>query len=110
MIDTIYNAIPNELFINYMDSLTNRVFKILPMKDDKDKTVDTYISSLLFEMTGEQELIVFLKNDRRYMTVLNKLQGLLSDDSNYRGVIFDCLSDIGVLKQRYCKGRDTNAN
>lgn len=103
MVETVYNSIPNELYVNYMNSLTNRIFKILPMKDEKNDTVDIYIANLLFEMTGEYDLIIFLKNDRRYLGVLNKLQGLLTDDSNYRSVIFDCLSDIKILKQNYCK-------
>ena len=108
MIKTNYNLIPDKLYINYMDKLVNRVFKILPLKDEKSETVNTYITNLLFELTGNQELILFLNNDSQYEALLSNLQGLLIDDSNYRSIILNCIPLIKSLKTKYCSGGENN--
>jgi hypothetical protein len=110
MIKTTYNLIPDELYINYMDNLVNRVFKILPLKDEKSETVDTYITNLLFELTGNQQLILFLHNDSQYEMLLSNLQGLLIDDNNYRSIILNCIPIIKSLKKKYSLGGENIAD
>ena len=81
-IKTLYNSIPVNLHISYMDKLISRVFKILPLKEEKSDTVEAYITSLLYELTGNKELIIYLNNDSRYEAILSNLQKLLSQDEN----------------------------
>lgn len=102
-VETKYNPIPNELYYNYMDMLVNRIFKILPLKDEKSKTVDTYIINLLNELTGNKELIIHLNNDSRYETILANLQALLATDADYRNIVLNTIPLIKQLKEQYCE-------
>lgn len=97
-IKTLYNDIPVNLHINYMDNLINRVFKILPLKEEKSDTVEAYITNLLYELTGNKELIIYLNNDSRYETILSNLQKLLSQDTNYRTLVFNTITLITQIR------------
>lgn len=101
MIKTKYNDVPKQLYVRYMDSLIARVFKILPLKDEKSPTVNTYIENLCFELTANEDLIKALKNDGKYLSLISNLNGLLCDDTNYRNVILGCLPLIKDLKNKY---------
>lgn len=97
-VKTLYNEIPVNLHINYMDNLINRVFKILPLKDEKSDTVEAYITNLLYELTGNKELIIYLNNDSRYETILSNLQKMLSQDTNYRTLVFNTITLITQIR------------
>lgn len=97
-IKTLYNNIPVNLHISYMDNLINRVFKILPLKEEKSDTVNAYITSLLYELTGNKELIIYLNNDSRYEAILSNLQKLLSQDENYRAIVFNTITLITQIR------------
>lgn len=97
-IKTLYNDIPVNLHINYMDNLINRVFKILPLKEENSDTVEAYITNLLYELTGNKELIIYLNNDSRYETILSNLQKLLSQDTNYRALVFNTITLITQIR------------
>ena len=97
-IKTLYNSIPVNLHISYMDKLISRVFKILPLKEEKSDTVEAYITSLLYELTGNKELIIYLNNDSRYEAVLSNLQKLLSQDENYRTIVFNTITLITQIR------------
>lgn len=97
-IKTLYNSIPVNLHISYMDKLINRVFKILPLKEEKSDTVEAYITSLLYELTGNKELIIYLNNDSRYEAILSNLQKLLSQDENYRTIVFNTITLITQIR------------
>ena len=93
-IKTLYNSIPTNLHIRYLDSLIGRVFKILPLKEEGSETVDVYISNLLYELTGNKELIAYLNNDSRYEAILSNLQKLISLKENYRAVVFNTIGSL----------------
>lgn len=97
-IKTLYNSIPVNLHISYMDKLISRVFKILPLKEEKSDTVEAYITSLLYELTGNKELIIYLNNDSRYEAILSNLQKLLSQDENYRTIVFNTITLITQIR------------
>lgn len=98
-IKTQYNPIPCKLHRNYLNNLINRVFKILPMKEEKSDTLDTYISALLQELTGNRDLILYLENDSRYETILSNLQSLQNDEVSYRATVFNTISIIKQLAE-----------
>ena len=97
-IKTLYNSIPVNLHISYMDKLISRVFKILTLKEEKSDTVEAYITSLLYELTGNKELIIYLNNDSRYEAILSNLQKLLSQDENYRTIVFNTITLITQIR------------
>ena len=98
-IKTQYNSIPCQLHHNYLKNLINRVFKILPMKEEKSDTLDAYISALLQELTGNRDLILYLKNDSRYEMILSNLQSLQNDEVSYRATVFNTISIIKQLAE-----------
>lgn len=102
-IKTIYNPIPLELFENYLDTLVNRVFKILPLKEEKSPTVDIYIMNLLSELTGNYQLITQIHNDSLYETLLANLQLLIGMQENYRSIVLNTISVVEQIKTKYCK-------
>lgn len=102
-INTIYKPIPQELYKNYLHMLVNRIFKILPLKDEKSETVDDYIVNLLSELTGNKELIVHLHNDSKYETILANLQALLMPDADYRNIVLNTIPLVKQLKEQYCE-------
>lgn len=97
-IKTLYNNIPVSLHIRYLDNLINRVFKILPLKEENSETVDVYIKNLLYELTGNKELIVYLNNDSRYEAVISNLHKLISLKENYRTVVFNTIALIEQIR------------
>ena len=97
-IKTLYNSIPTNLHIRYLDNLIGRVFKILPLKEEGSETVDDYIRNLLYELTGNKELIAYLNNDSRYEAILSNLQKLISLKENYRAVVFNTIALITQIR------------
>lgn len=95
---TIYNNIPDNLHYNYLNNLINRVFKILPLKEENSPTVQTYIVSLLSELTGNKELIAVVNNDSRYETILSNLQSLVTEQEIYRTIVFNTINLIVQMK------------
>ena len=104
MIETKYNTIPNELFDNYLHSLINRIYKILPLKEENSKTVSRYIESLLSEMTGSTDVILFLKSDEQYLSIINTLEYICfsKDIALCKREIFKCIHIVENLIEKYC--------
>lgn len=80
MIDTITGVpITDELLQNYFKSLVNCFFKILPIRENEEDTLWTYIESLQIELLGCKELICVLKDDSGFLTLIAILQYLLDN-------------------------------
>ena len=107
-IKTLYNPIPLEMFENYLNNLVNRVFKILPLKEEKSLTVDIYIMNLLSELTGNYQLITQIHNDGLYETLLANLQSLVGLQKDYRSIVLNTISIIEQLKTKYCTRSEPN--
>lgn len=103
MIKTKYNPIPNELCENYFNILINRLYKILPLKEEDSPTVTTYIESLLSEMTGGHKVILILENDGRFLSIINSLEYVRSCDNTSicKREIFKCIRIVETLKKEY---------
>ena len=74
MSNVTHVRLPNELIRNYFHSLVNCYFKILPIREDEEKTISVYLESLKAEMLGCGSLLNSIKNDPAYMTLLSILQ------------------------------------
>lgn len=55
----------------YLTSLSHKIFKILPMFEDKEPTLSTYINSLKIEMIGYMSIKPEIKENESYQTALN---------------------------------------
>lgn len=106
MIDVKYGKIPNEMFNNYLEYLINKLFKILPMKEQGVSTLHTYLQSLQIELIGSTELINAIKCDAQFLTLLNTIQFFIEneyDKKTCKREIFKCIHIIKNLQKKYIK-------
>lgn len=93
------------LLNNYLHTLVNKFFKILPIKENEEDSLVTYMRSLQIEILGCKELIVALQNDAYIVALLSKLQYLIDnpncDVSIVKREVFAAISICNKLKCRY---------
>ena len=94
-----------EMFSGYMRSLINRFFKILPIKEDGESTVDTYMRSLQAELLGCRELILTIHEDAQFVSLLGILQYLIDNPECSLAVVkrevFRAITICNKLKAKY---------
>jgi hypothetical protein len=59
---------------NYLSHLINQIYKILPMAEEHNPNIYTYISSLIREVLGSSELLSELDYDGTLLRVLSILE------------------------------------
>ncbi len=98
-------SVDSELLVNYFNSLVNRFFKILPIREQNEESLDTYLKSFQLELLGCQNLISEIKNDATFMTLLSILQYLIDNpDCSVKSVrreVFSAISICNKLKSIY---------
>lgn len=89
----------------YMRSLVNRFFKILPIRESGEDSLETYMRSLQAELLGCKELVVVIHEDPLYMSLLNILQYLIDNPECSLAVVkrevFRAISICNKLKAKY---------
>ena len=99
--------IDSESLNNYLRNLVNRFFKILPIREQDDGSLSTYMRSLQMELLGCKNLIPILGNDASLITLLSILQYLIDNpDSSVtivRREVFHAISICNKLKATYVK-------
>lgn len=104
MIETIYENIPDQMLVNYLKFLINRVFKILYMQEENNPDIDKYMTSILRELTGHKELIEAIRYDGDFLSLMNKIQFLIGDYSDHyivRKEVLECINIVKKLQKRY---------
>lgn len=96
MITTKYGMIDKQEYNSYLDGLKNRVYKVLPLKEE-DKEWRKYLSGVMNEIHGLRSLkggdtIVLLAN-------LEFLNEVCDNHKTFRKTIFECLSTIEKMKE-----------
>lgn len=107
MIEVNYGALPKESFCNYFNFLINKTYKILPMKEENSRTLKLYLESYLRELVGNQELVHVLVNEPQFVTVLNTIQFLISEEYTVdvcKKEVFKCIRILEQINKKYFKG------
>ena len=90
---------------NYMRSLVDRFFKILPLWEECEETLPTYLDSMLIEMSGFRSMMFALHHDQDYVTLIAILQYLADNpDTTPRTVrreVFRAISICNKLSAKY---------
>lgn len=90
---------------NYLHTLINLFFKILPIKESGESSLDTYMRSLQAELIGCKELIAAIHEDPLFMSLISILQYLIDNPSCSVKVVkrevFRAISICNKLKARY---------
>ena len=103
---TVYDTdLPGKLVKNYCDDLVNKFYKILPMRENKEETLQVYMESLMFELVGARNVVYALQNNSAYLSLISILQSLIDDPENELHVVkrevFHAISICNKLKDRY---------
>lgn len=84
----------------YLDTLINSVFKILPLYEEKNVGIETYVESLLFELYGLDKVIK-IENSYEYISLLSTLESIKKNVTNQdsekkviKREVFKCISII----------------
>lgn len=75
----IGKPIDAEILNQYFAYLVNHFFKILPMREQEEKSLLTYMQSFQIELIGGIEFIPSLRNNASYLTLLSVLQYLIDN-------------------------------
>lgn len=108
IVETIYGCdIDGCVLESYFTTLVNLLFKILPMRENGEDTLDVYMGSLLRELIGCRDLFPAIHNDAEFTSILAILQYLIGhedcDIKTVRREIFRAISICNKLKARYAE-------
>jgi hypothetical protein len=104
MVQVNLDSLNNQFFINYLDFLISKVFKILPISEEQPETLRDYLSSLIIELKGNQSLISQIKYDANFLSLLGTLQYFAENDCSHRTIkkeVFKCINIIQGLQEKY---------
>ena len=94
----------------YFDTLINSVFKILPLYEERNDGIQTYIESLLFELYGLDK-VFDIKDSYEYVSVLSILESIkeeVAKENSKKKVIkrevFKCINIIKNTIKRFGNG------
>ena len=83
-----------------VDELINQFYKILPMKENNAATLSQYISTLLRELLGMNELMLEWQEDGQFITLCGILQYFLDHpDCGTDVVRSDVFKSINMIKR-----------
>lgn len=74
------NGLPNKALKNYLHNLINKVYKILPMKEEKCETLNSYLLSLQNELIGCYKLWLILEDNPQFLAIINILKYLSTEE------------------------------
>lgn len=97
-----------ELLNNYFKYLVNQFFKILPMRENEDQSLQVYLQSLQAELLGCNEFVLAFSTNAAYLTLLSMLQYMIErPDCPVREVrreVFRAINICNKLKAEYAEG------
>jgi hypothetical protein len=86
----------SEIFINYSASLADRIFKILPLYEEKNEGLFRYIQSLIYEFNGLVWAVESLNSNPDLLVIIATMESLSND-----AIMFD--EDKEVIKREVFK-------
>lgn len=98
--NTKYGKLPDEMLFDYMDKMINKVWKMLPMREENVPTLAFYIESILREFVSQKELVDCFKKNGSYIEILGIIEGLLTQEDylTYRSDVLRAVNSIKRLK------------
>lgn len=109
-LDTYFGIpIDAELLVNYFKTLVNLFFKILPIREAEDPTLETYMCSLRNELLGCREVVVAIHNNAGFLSLISILQYLIENpDCSVRDVKREVFKAISICNRlAACYGENT---
>lgn len=106
MLQTSANIpIEGRMLGSYLQTLINLFFKILPLKEGGEASLDKYLLGLQAELLGCQSLIMAIQYDPIFLSLLSILQYLIDHPDCevcvVKREVFSAISLCNKLKERY---------
>lgn len=92
------NKIPRTAFKSYLKSLINKVYKILPMYEEENKNLCSYIQSLERELVGCYRLYDSVCEDAQFLSLIGILRYLHSEEYNQSVCKQEVFKAIGIIQ------------
>lgn len=97
--------VTSNLIGNYFRALVNKIFKILPMKENEEDSLCIYLESLQAELLGCKELVGEIKENPLFLSLLSILQYLIDNPDlktlKVRREVFHAISICNQIKSIY---------
>lgn len=97
-------VIPNRLMDNYLDSLVNQFFKILPLRENEETSLISYMSSLQRELIGCRSLLQGTDYDAGIARLIFTLQFMMENECSIpviKSEVFKSISLCKKIKNQY---------
>lgn len=95
--------VESKVIDKYFESLVNRFFKILPMRENGEASLETYMRSLQCELLGCKNLISLFKESDSYISLLSILQYLVDTPecpvADVKREVFKAISICNRIRQ-----------
>ena len=91
-------VIPNIIVTSDINRLTNQLWKLIPMRENKENWL-TQLDSLIVELAGLKSLSE--NTDEKFLILLSKLKGLQVEETSfqlYRKTVFECISLLREMR------------
>ena len=99
------NVNSSALLDNYLHTLINRFFKILPMKESSEQTLNVYMKSLQMELIGCRGVVSVFSEDSTYLSLIAILQYFIDTPDcsveDTRREVFGAISLCNLLIDKY---------
>ena len=97
MINKYDRYISNKDFNAYLDSTKNKIYKLLPLREEGLQW-EKFLNTILIEFNGFESVML---DEAKMISTISKLEGLYfaEDFTTYRKTIFECLGSIEELKR-----------
>ena len=99
------------LFENYFNALVNNFFKILPMKENKEKTLSVYVRSFQSEMLGLRSYVPSLDESPLFLSLLAILQFFADEPdapvADVKREVFKAIRICNRLAQAYSDNNES---
>jgi sulfur relay (sulfurtransferase) DsrF/TusC family protein len=96
----------NERLTTYLNTVINSVFKILPLYEEENVGLETYIESLLFELYGLDK-VVGMEQSYEYVSLLSTLESVkievVNEESKKTTVKREVFKCINIIKNMVVK-------
>lgn len=90
---------------NYLRALINLFFKILPLKERGERSLETYMRSLQAELLGCNALVETIHDDSMFLSLISILQYFIDNPDCellfVRREVFHAISICNKLKEKY---------
>lgn len=94
-----------EVLRSYFKRLVNHFFKILPMRENNEESLITYMQSLQVELLGCKSFISIMETDAEYLTILAILQYLIDNPdcsvTQVKREVFRAISICNKLQAKF---------